>query len=242
MCPDHSHQTRGTLYILATPIGNLEDITLRALNILREVDLIFSEDTRKTAILLNQNGISKKMKSFRVHEMDRDVDYALELLQKGMNLALVTDAGTPGISDPGSHLVRRVRSELPEVGIVPIPGASALSTILSVSGWQTNPALFGGFLSIKSGKRKKFLEQYTKFDGVIVLYESVHRIEKLLQEIRECLPGRDILVGREMTKKFEQYVLFSHTLTDDEFQISSQEIVRKGEFTVAIGPPFREKD
>lgn len=217
----------GTLYIIATPIGNLEDITFRAVRILKECDYILCEDTRKTQILCKAYDISSPLKSFRIHRMEEDLNFAIGKLRDGATLALCTDAGTPSLSDPGSHLVRRVRSENPDVKILPIPGPSALTTALSVCGFRLNPMLFAGFLSIKSGARKRFFESNRDFDGIIVFFESVHRISKVLKEVRESLPDRPIFMGREMTKAFEEYRL-----------LAPEEMVKeKGEFTIILGLP-----
>lgn len=229
-----------SLHIVATPIGNLEDFTFRAVRILKEADLILSEDTRKTKILLDHYGISTPMKSYRVHRIQEDTDYALNLLREVKRLALTTDAGTPGISDPGSHLVRAVRDLLPDVAVLPIPGASALGAALSICGWQTNPALFGGFLSVKPGRRRRFLEEWVDFEGVIVLYESVHRIEKVLLEIGEIFPDRTIFVAREITKYYEDYRFLGPAGSSDHFQEEVKAIPSKGEFTLVIGPPGRK--
>ena len=217
--------------MVGTPIGNLEDITLRALRILEAVDLIVSEDTRKTGILLKRHEISTPQKSYRVHRLQQDTEQVLEQLRQGRQIALCTDAGTPSVSDPGTHLIRRVRETLPEVAIVPIPGPSALTTALSVCGWQTNPALYAGFLSPKAGRRRSFLERYRDFDGLIVLFESVHRVEKLIEDIREIFPRRDIFIAREMSKLYEEFrVLPAGSTGSGDFP------TRKGEFTLIIGP------
>lgn len=233
---DDDQPHRAVLYMVPTPLGNLEDITIRALRILKEVDWILSEDTRKTAILCNHYEIDTPRKSYRVHQIPGDNAFAISELTSGKSLAFVTDAGTPGISDPGSHLVRGVREALPEIPIVPLPGPSALTALLSVTGWQTNPSLFGGFLSIKPGKRRKFLEKWSSFDGVIVLYESVHRIKKLLLEVHEIMPEKKILIGREISKIFEEFVLLPGNMEHEMFKDRVDSLVEKGEFTIAIGP------
>lgn len=216
------------LYIVATPLGNMEDITLRALRILNGVDLILSEDTRKTARLLQRYGVQTSQKSFRVHQLQEDIVRALSLLDQNQNLALVSDAGTPGISDPGSHLVREVRLKMPDCRILPVPGPSALSAALSVSGWQTNPSAFLGFLPRKPGKSRKALETVQDPNCVLVIYESVHRIKKTLLFLQEELPGRPILIGRELTKLHEQWILWQEGPVP--------EFPEKGEFVVLIGP------
>ncbi len=218
------------LYVAATPIGNLRDITLRVLDALQTADLILAEDTRKTGLLLKHFGIAKPLKSFRIHRLREDIDFALAELQAGKAVVFVTDAGTPGISDPVSHLVREIRQRAPAIPVIPLPGASAMTAALSVSGWQANPTIFAGFLSPKPGKRRKSLEQMVEFDGVIVLYESVHRIDRLLGEILEILPDRPVLVGREITKMHEQFIEIPPGGPVPDF-------VKKGEFTVLIGRP-----
>ncbi len=213
------------LHIVGTPIGNLEDMTFRAVRILKESDLILCEDTRKTSILCRHYNIDRPLKSYRIHRLEQDGAYALDKLREGWSLALCTDAGTPALSDPGTHLVRLVRSTMPEVPIIPIPGPSALTAALSVSGFRPNPFVFAGFLGLKSGARKRFFETYRDFDGLIVFFESVHRITKVLAEVREALPDRPVFVGREMTKAFEEYRLIS----------PEDRITEKGEFTVIVG-------
>ncbi len=216
------------LYIVATPIGNLEDITIRALRILNGVDLILSEDTRKSSRLLLRYGITSQQKSFRVHQIHADVAFALQQLKGSLRIAMISDAGTPGISDPGSHLVRAVREEMPDCPIIPIPGPSALGAALSVCGWQTNPATFLGFLPRKPGKMKTALSSGTP-DGVLVIYESVHRIRKTLEFIRNEMPGRPILIGRELTKLHEQWILWPTEEALPDF-------TEKGEFVILVGP------
>lgn len=224
------------LYIVATPIGNLEDITLRALRILKQVDTILSEDTRKTGILLKHYNLSTRQKSYRVHQEDRDLETALFFLREGRNLAFCSDAGTPGISDPGSRLVRVIRDTIPDTPVFAIPGPSALAAALSISGWQAHPSVFGGFLSPKPGRRRKFLNSRAESDDLIVLYESVHRIEGLLRDIRAIFPDRPIQVARELTKIYEEIVIFSPEKTESEWEEALKRLARKGEFTVIIGP------
>lgn len=218
------------LYVAATPIGNLRDITLRVLDALKSADLIMAEDTRKAGLLLKHFEISNALKSFRIHRMREDTEYALRELAAGKSIVFVTDAGTPGISDPVSHLIREIRQRKLSVPVIPLPGASAMTAALSVSGWQANPSVFAGFLSPKSGKRRKSLEQMREFDGVIVIYESVHRIDRLLEEIVQILPDRPVLVGREITKIHEQFIEIPPGGPIPDF-------VRKGEFTVLVGRP-----
>lgn len=225
-----------TLYIVATPLGNLHDISLRALQILAGVDLILCEDTRKTSHLTARFGITTRRKSYRVHRLDEDNAFALQQLQSGHHLALVSDAGTPGVSDPGSHLVRYIRKNRPETPIIPLPGPSAITAALSISGWQSNPCIFLGFLPPKSGKRHRDLLKWQQFEGVVVLYESVHRIEKLLRDARPIFEKREILVLRELTKIHEQHIMFPAEISDVEFEERMHTMTQKGEFTVLIGP------
>lgn len=230
------------LYIVATPIGNLEDITLRALRILSQVDTILSEDTRKTGILLKHYNLNTRQKSYRVHQEDRDLGTALAFLREGRNLAFCSDAGTPGISDPGARLVREVRAQLPDTPIFAIPGPSALAAALSISGWQAHPSVFGGFLSPKPGRRRKFLNARVDSEDLIVLYESVHRIEGLLRDIRTIFPDRPILVARELTKIYEEIVIFAPEMVEAEWEGALAGLARKGEFTVVIGPSRSKMD
>jgi len=222
------------LYLISTPIGNLGDITFRAVEILKNCDLILSEDTRKTSILLKHYQIHTPQKSYRIHQLKNDTDQALAFLKEGKTLALCTDAGTPGISDPGSYLIRAVRENLPEIPMFPVPGPSSLTAALSVSGFQANPSLFLGFLSPKSGKRRKVLEHHIPFEGCIIIFESVHRIRKLLGEIFEIFPDRDIFIAREMTKLYEEYLFFPAGSGPDASIL--EKIKEKGEFVLIIGP------
>lgn len=221
------------LYIVATPIGNLEDMTLRAIRVLREADFVYCEDTRKTSILKNRWNISTPLRSYRVHRLDADTAAVIAALREGNNVALVSEAGTPGISDPGSHLVREAKLSIENLPIIPIPGPVAFTAALSVSGFQTNPALYLGFLSPKRGRRKKSLSEYSSFPGVIAIYESVHRIEQCLIDITEIFPDREILVAREITKKFEDIVRLEPPHSVENIQ---KLVTKKGEFTILIGP------
>ncbi|MDO8564391.1 MAG: 16S rRNA (cytidine(1402)-2'-O)-methyltransferase, partial [bacterium] len=171
-----------TLYIVGTPIGNLEDITLRALRVLKEVDVILCEDTRMTARLLARYEISKPLKSYHEHSKVSRIDEIVALLEQGKDLALVTDAGTPGISDPGSLLVSKIREALPEVKIETIPGPSALTAALSVAGVPASDFLFLGFLPHKKGRETLFKE-IAASERAVVFYESPHRILKTLESL-----------------------------------------------------------
>ena len=190
------------LYIVATPIGNLNDVTFRAVEVLKKVDVILCEDTRETLKLLNHLGISKPLVSYyRDNERIR-IKEALSILLEGREVALVCDRGTPGISDPAYLLVREAyRNGIP---VSPIPGPSSLTTALSVCGLPTDRVSFYGFIPRKSGKKRKFLESLREKEETTVFYESVHRIMDTLSIINELYPEREMTVCRELTKKFEE--------------------------------------
>jgi 16S rRNA (cytidine1402-2'-O)-methyltransferase len=191
------------LYIVATPIGNLEDITLRALRILKEVDYIAAEDTRHIKILLNKYEIQAKTLSFHSYSDDRKLQEILTLLQEGKTIALVSDAGTPGISDPGYKLIKAAWEN--HIKVVPIPGASAFLTALSASGLATHQFLYLGFLPMKKG-RQTLLKTLENEERTVVFYESTHRILKTLTEFATKFPERKLVVGREITKIYEEFV------------------------------------
>ncbi|ADK79471.1 16S rRNA (cytidine(1402)-2'-O)-methyltransferase [Sediminispirochaeta smaragdinae] len=219
----------GTLYIVATPIGNLADITFRALKTLKEADVIACEDTRQTLKLLNHYEIQKPLVSCRSHNESIAADRIIELLQEDKTVAYVSDAGTPGLSDPGGALVHAVR----EAGFeaVPIPGVSAFAALMSVGSFPGRSVLFDGFLSPKAGKRKKRLEELLERGESFVLYESPHRIIKLLTDIADVDPERLVLIGREMTKFHEEYLQGSAQELLNDF--SGRESI-KGEFSVLV--------
>ena len=192
----------GTLYIVSTPIGNLEDITLRALRTLKEVDLIAAEDTRHTKILLNKYNIQKRLISFSSYNSLRRKDEITRLLNEGKSIALVSDAGTPGISDPGFPLIKSaIENRIP---LTAIPGPAALITALVLSGKRTDKFVFEGFLSNKSSKRRKRLEALKEEERTIIIYESCHRITKFLKDVLDTMGDREIVLTRELTKKFEE--------------------------------------
>jgi len=221
--------TPSTLYLVATPIGNLEDITLRALRTLKECDLIAAEDTRRTGVLLKHFGISKPMLSyFQFNEAKRSEEI-IERLRRGEKIALVTDAGSPGISDPGERVVKAAIAT--GFRVEPVPGPTALVAALTASGLPTDEFHFIGFLPHKSGQRRKKLETLRDFAGTLVLYESPYRIEKLLGELSEIFPERSIVLARELTKKFEEF-LRGHP-ADLLEQLQKRSV--KGEFVVMIG-------
>jgi 16S rRNA (cytidine1402-2'-O)-methyltransferase len=220
--------TPSTLYLVATPIGNLEDITLRALRTLKECDLIAAEDTRRTGVLLKHFGISKPMLSyFQFNEAKRSEEI-IERLRRGEKIALVTDAGSPGISDPGERVVKAAIAA--GFRVEPVPGPSALVAALTASGVPTEEFHFIGFLPHKSGQRRKKLESLAAIEGTIVLYESPYRIEKLLGELKEIYPERPIVLARELTKKFEEFIRGNPA----ELLAQMQKRSIKGEFVVLI--------
>jgi 16S rRNA (cytidine1402-2'-O)-methyltransferase len=220
--------TPGTLYLVATPIGNLEDITLRALRTLKECDLIAAEDTRRTGLLLRHFGISKPMLSnFQFNEARRS-EQILERLQRGEKIALVTDAGSPGISDPGQRVVAAAIAA--GFRVEPVPGPSALVAALTASGLPTDEFHFLGFLPHKSGQRRKELERLKTVPGTLVLYESPYRIEKLLSELQEIYPERQVVLAREITKKFEEHLRGTPAQLIEQTRNRSL----KGEFVVLV--------
>jgi 16S rRNA (cytidine1402-2'-O)-methyltransferase len=222
--------TPGTLYLVATPIGNLEDITLRALRILRGCDVVAAEDTRHTGRLLAHFQISRPLVShFRFNEARRGSEL-LERLRAGGTVALVTDAGTPGISDPGQRLVAAAVAE--GLRVEAIPGACALVAGLTASGLPTDEFHFAGFLPHKSGQRRRRLTELTALPGTLVLYESPFRITKLVGELAEVVPGRRIVLARELTKKFEEWLRG----TPAELAAELERRPRKGEFVVLVAP------
>lgn len=221
--------TPSTLYLVATPIGNLEDITFRTLRTLKECDLIAAEDTRRTGVLLKHFGISKPMLSyFQFNEAKRSEEI-IERLRRGEKIALVTDAGSPGISDPGEKVVRAAITA--GFRVEPVPGPSALVAALTASGLPTEEFHFIGFLPHKSGQRRKKLESLAEVEGTLVLYESPYRVEKLLDELKEIFPERPVVLARELTKKFEEFLRGKPADLLEQLQKRSI----KGEFVVIIG-------
>ena len=196
--------TPPTLYIIATPIGNLEDMTYRAVRILGEVDLIAAEDTRHSLKLLNHFGISKPLTSYFDHNQQIKGERILHALRQGKSVALISDAGTPCISDPGYQLVRDAVAE--GIPVVPLPGACAAITALSASGLPTDTFTFAGFPPSRQGKRRTFLSGMSALPGTLVLYEAPHRLADTLNDIRELLGERQVIVARELTKMFEECI------------------------------------
>jgi 16S rRNA (cytidine1402-2'-O)-methyltransferase len=220
---------KGKLYIIATPIGNLEDITLRAIKTLKDdTDYIFCEDTRQTGKILRHFSIKIPTLSFHSHSPLSRISRAVKIMCEGKNVSYLTDSGTPALSDPGSKLVSAARKS--GIAVVPIPGASALATIISVSGFTGKNIIFTGFLSKKEGRRQRELEKLRDYKGVIVIYESPHRIKKLLKAVYAVFPHSEIIIGREMTKIHEEFIAGSA----EEIHAAIDRIKERGEFTVAI--------
>ena len=197
-----SYNNTPTLYLIPTPIGNLDDITLRAIKILQEVEVIFSEDTRVTALLLNHLNIKKKLISNHEYNEKNNADKLLEYLKNGYSVGLVSDRGTPVISDPGYDLTKVAIEN--NFNVVSLPGATALIPALTVSGIEPMPFLYYGFLNSKEGKRKKELENLKNVKYTMIFYEAPHRITKTLEEMLDILGNRNISISREITKKFEE--------------------------------------
>lgn len=217
------------LYLVATPIGNLEDISLRTLRILGQVDLILAERPVTTKKLLNKYKLKTPLWRFHQHSNESVILSVIQRLKKGENLALVSEAGTPGVADPGGKLIKETLQKLNgQVEIIPIPGPSALTAILSVSGFNVNRFLFLGFLPKKRG-RKQFLKIISASQFPVVLYESVYRIKKLLGELSD-LDIKEIVVGRELTKKFE--TIYRGSPEEVLSQLKKDKL--KGEFAIVI--------
>ena len=220
----------GTLYVVATPIGNLEDISARAIRILGEVDLIACEDTRHTRKLLDRYGVSKPLVSYHEHNEPARAAELLSDLEAGKNIALVSDAGTPLIADPGYRLVEQARER--GITVSPVPGPSALLAALSASGLATDAFLFRGFLPPKQGQRRKLLEELKPLQATLVFYEAPHRILETLADIGITLGPRPVVLARELTKIHEEFL--RGTPQELESILAQRESV-KGEITVMVG-------
>jgi len=218
----------GTLYVVSTPIGNLQDITYRAVDVLSLVDLIACEDTRRTKILLDHYQIKKQLISYYEYNKLKRTDQILAYLKQGKSVALVSDAGTPGISDPGYSLIKKVIEE--NILLEAIPGVSALLTALVVSGMPMHRFCFEGFLPVKSGARRKILENIKLEKKTTVLYESPHRLLKTLNAIRDVFGNKDIVIGRELTKKFEEMLRLPVAEAITYFENKNP----KGEFVIIV--------
>lgn len=221
----------GTLYLVATPIGNREDITLRALRVLRECTVVAAEDTRRTGQLLQHFGIRKPMVSyFHFNEARRSAEI-LGRLRAGETVALVTDAGTPGVSDPGERVVAEAIGA--GLRVEPVPGPCAAVAALTASGLPTGTFHFAGFLPVKSGQRARRLGELLALPGTLCVYESPHRVGRLLSELAARAPGRRAVVAREVTKRFEEFLRGTTSALAAELERRP----RKGEFVVMLEPP-----
>lgn len=214
------------LYIVSTPIGNLKDITLRAIETLKQVDLIAAEDTRHTKILCKEYGIDTPLTSYFEHNRFKKGAVIIKQLKEGEDVALVTDAGTPGISDPGYKLINLAKKN--DIPITVVPGATALIAALSLSGYPSDRFVFEGFLPVKKGQRRKKLAAVKQEDRTVIFYESPHRILKALKDIEEVLDDRSLFVARELTKKFEEGIEGRASQLIDHFSKKKA----KGEFVL----------
>ncbi len=233
----------GSLYIVATPMGNLGDVTLRALEILKSVDKILAEDTRESQKLLSHYGLSKPMISLHDHNELSRIDLIQELLNQGLNLALISDAGTPLISDPGYKLVSALKNK--NFKIIPIPGPCALIAGLSVSGLPTDQFIFFGFIPVKKKEKKECFEQLKNKDNLsseltAIFYESKHRLLDSLLMLEEVLGDRKIVLAKELTKQFEQVI--SGTPREILNWLEQDLSFLKGEFVLMVSPVLKDKD
>jgi len=217
-------------FVIGTPIGNLDDISIRALKTLKEIDILLCEDTRVTKRLLSHYQIKKPVISYHAHSNQKTFQKIINLLKSGKNLGLVSDAGTPGISDPGNELIAKILKEnIKDLEIIPIPGASAITTALSVSAFNVSRFAFFGFPPSKR-KRKKFFEKLSKIDLPIVIFESKWRLIKTLNELKNYLGERDVFVCHELTKKFESFYRGNLSKAIEFFEKSKP----RGEFVIVI--------
>ncbi len=230
----NSNPSQGLLYIVSTPIGNMEDITLRALRILKEVDLVAAEDTRRTGLLLQHHHIRKPLTSYFEGNEQKKKESLLVKLEEGNRVALVSDAGTPGVSDPGFRLILlAIEHGIP---VIPVPGASAVITALSVSGLPTDAFSFEGFLPHKSKKKRELLQHLEERRETLVFYESPHRISETLKDILEILGDRRMVLTRELTKSYEE--IFRGTVSEIQEEIGDRML--KGEITLVLSGKTRK--
>jgi len=220
----------GTLYVVATPIGNLEDMTFRAVRVLREVDRIACEDTRHTRRLLDHYGISKPLVSYHEHNEPSRSDELLRDLEAGQNIALVSDAGTPLLADPGYRLVTKARER--GIAVTPLPGPCAFAAALSASGLPTDSFFFGGFLPAKQSQRRKLLDEMKRSPATLVFYEAPHRIIEALEDIAETMGARPVVLARELTKIHEEFL---RGTAAELAKMLAERAALKGEITLLIG-------
>ena len=218
-------------YVVATPIGNMGDITLRAIETLKEVDLVLCEDTRETRKIFQKYNINTPTMSYHTQSKLAKVDKIFELLNEGKNLALVSDAGTPTISDPGAMLIAKIKESLSEIEVIPIPGATAIIAALSASGLATHEFTFLGFLPHKKGRETLFKE-ISESKRTMIFYESPHRILKTLESLQKFCPNKKVCIAREITKIYEEFKTGS-ALELLEY-LTKNPIKQKGEFTVLV--------
>ena len=230
------NKTRGILYICGTPIGNLEDITIRALRILKEVKLIAAEDTRHTKKLLIHYQVNTKVTSYHEYNKFKKAPYLVEILKNGQDIALVSDAGMPGISDPGYVLINLALNN--NIKIIPVPGVSALITALVVSGLPTDKFVFEGFLSRKIKEKKRYFKSIENEERTIIFYEAPHRLKRALKDMLDVWGERKIVIARELTKKYEEIIRgnLSQVITE----INTKEI--KGEITLVVQGGIKKKE
>jgi 16S rRNA (cytidine1402-2'-O)-methyltransferase len=219
---------RGVLYVASTPIGNLEDITLRALRVLKEVDLVAAEDTRKTGLLLKHYQIKNKITSYHDFNKEKKTTFLINELKSGKDIALVSDAGTPGISDPCYFLVKNAVKN--GIKIVPVPGSSALLSALVVSGLPTDRFIFEGFLPQKKSKRIKRLKELLSEKRTLIFFESPYRLIQTLENLEETFESRKIVVARELTKKFEEII--RGNITEVKSYFKKKKV--KGEIVIVV--------
>lgn len=219
---------RGKLFVVATPIGNLQDISFRAVETLKKVNCIFAEDTRTSKKLINHYDIDTKLYSYHDHSSEKEIARLLDILKDHKDVALISDAGTPTISDPGYSLIRQCINE--GIDIIPIPGASALTAAISVSGLPSDAFAFIGFLPTKKGRKKK-ISSLENLDMTIVLFESPHRLIKTLNQLKEALGERPIVVARELTKLYEEIIRGNFSSAIEFFEAKKI----KGEIVIMIG-------
>ena len=219
---------RGKLFVVATPIGNSQDISFRAVETLKKVNCIFAEDTRTSKKLINHYDIDTKLYSYHDHSSEKEIARLLDILKDHKDVALISDAGTPTISDPGYSLIRQCINE--GIDVIPIPGASALTAAISASGLPSDAFTFIGFLPTKKGRKKK-ISSLENLDMTIVLFESPHRLIKTLNQLKEALGERPIVVARELTKLYEEIIRGNFSSTIKYFEAKKI----KGEIVIMIG-------
>ena len=219
---------RGKLFVVATPIGNLQDISFRAIETLKKVNCIFAEDTRTSKKLINHYDIDTKLYSYHDHSSEKEIARLLDILKDHKDVALISDAGTPTISDPGYSLIRQCINE--GIDVIPIPGASALTAAISASGLPSDAFTFIGFLPTKKGRKKK-ISSLENLDMTIVLFESPHRLIKTLNQLKEALGERPIVVARELTKLYEEIIRGNFSSAIEFFEAKKI----KGEIVIMIG-------